>query len=173
MKHQSKRFGLPLKRKRQDKTNYRTRLALLKSRKLRFVVRRSLKNILVQVTQYAPEGDRVLLSASSKELQKHFGWDNARRNTPAAYLTGLLVGVKAKEKNVKEAILDLGVQKITKGSLLFATLKGANDAGLAVPYNPEVMPSEERIGGKHIKFKNTSFDKVKAAVLQYKPKEKK
>ncbi len=173
MKHQSKRFGLPFKRKRQGKTDYRVRLALLKSRKLRFVVRRSLKNVLIQITQYAPDGDHVLLTTSSKELQKRFGWDSARRNIPAAYLTGLLAGVKAKEKKLKEAVLDLGLQKITKGSLIFATVKGANDAGFTIPYDPKKMPAEERIVGKHIKFKNVSFDKVKAAIMQYKPKESK
>lgn len=173
MKHQSKRFGLPLKRKRQDKTDYKRRLALLKSRKLRFVVRRSLKNIIVQVTQYTPDGDKVLLTSSTKELQKRFGWDIARRNTPASYLAGLLAGIKAKEKKLTEAILDIGLQKVAKGSLLFAAVKGANDAGFAVPYGEENMPSEERIQGKHIKFKNASFDKVKAAIMQYKPKETK
>mgnify|MGYP001571342791 CR=1 FL=1 len=114
MKQQSKRFGLPLKRKRQGRTDYRARLALLKSRKPRFVVRRSLKNVLVQIIEYAPDGDKVLLTVSSKELQTEFGWDIARRNTPAAYLTGMLAGVKAKEKKLKAAILDLGLQKITK-----------------------------------------------------------
>mgnify|MGYP001612072789 CR=1 FL=1 len=170
MKKQSKRHGLPLKRKRQDKTDYRKRLALLKSRKLRFVVRRSLKNIIVQVVQYTPEGDKVLLTVSTKELQKHFGWDIARRNTPAAYLVGLLAGMKSKEKKLKEAILDMGLQKVSKGSLIFAAVKGANDAGFAVPFSSENMPSEERIQGRHIKFKNASFDKVKTAIMQYKLK---
>ncbi|HLC72065.1 MAG TPA: 50S ribosomal protein L18 [Candidatus Nanoarchaeia archaeon] len=173
MKQQSKRFGLPLKRKRQGRTDYRARLALLKSRKPRFVVRRSLKNVLVQIIEYAPDGDKVLLTVSSKELQKDFGWDIARRNTPAAYLTGMLAGVKAKEKKLKDAILDLGLQKITKGSLIFAVVKGANDAGFTVPFNPETMPSEERIAGKHIKFKKASFDKVKEAIMQSKPKQTK
>lgn len=170
MKHQSKRFGLPLKRKRQSKTDYRARLELLKSRKLRFVVRRSLKNVLVQIVEYVPDGDKIIVTASSKELQKHFGWDIARRNTPAAYLTGLLAGVKAKEKKVKEAILDMGVQKVMKGSLIFAAVKGANDAGFTVPCGKEAIPAEDRIVGKHIKFKNASFDKVKEAIMQYKPK---
>ncbi|MBI1972556.1 50S ribosomal protein L18 [Candidatus Woesearchaeota archaeon] len=170
MKHQSKRFGLPLKRKRQGKTDYRVRLALLKSGKLRFVVRRSLKNVLIQVIQYAPEGDRVIVSASTKELQKNFGWDGARRNTPAAYLTGMLAGIKAKERKCGGAILDVGLQQVTKGSLIFAAVKGANDAGFMVPYNPEKMSSEERLQGKHIKFKNAAFDQIKAAIMQYKPK---
>ncbi|MBS3144903.1 50S ribosomal protein L18 [Candidatus Woesearchaeota archaeon] len=170
MKKQSKRFGLPFKRKRQGRTDYRARLALLKSRKPRFVVRRSLKHVLVQIIEYAPQGDHVLLTITSKELQKNFGWDIATRNTPAAYLTGMLAGMKAKEKKLKEAILDLGLQKVTHGSLIFAVVKGANDAGFSVPFNPATLPKEDRMTGKHIKFKNASFDKVKAAILQSKPK---
>src|SRR3989338_1445754 len=170
MKQQSKRFGLHLKRKRQGRTDYRARLALLKSRKPRFVVRRSLKHVLVQIIEYAPQGDHVLLTITSKELQKNFGWDIATRNTPAAYLTGMLAGMKAKEKKLKEAILDLGLQKVTHGSLIFSVVKGANDAGFSVPFNPATLPKEDRMTGKHIKFKNASFDKVKAAILQSKPK---
>lgn len=128
---------------------------------------------MIQIIEYTPKGDNILVTTSSKELQKNFGWDIARKNTPAAYLTGLLAGIKAKEKKLKDAILDLGLQKITKGSLIFAAVKGANDAGFMVPYDAETMPSEERITGKHIKFKNASFDKVKAAIMQYKPKQDK
>ena len=173
MKKQSKRFGLPFKRKRQGRTDYRARLALLKSRKPRFVVRRSLKHVLVQIIEYAPQGDHVLLTITSKELQKNFGWDIATRNTPAAYLTGMLAGMKAKEKKLKEAILDLGLQKVTHGSLIFAVVKGANDAGFSVPFNPATLPKEDRMTGKHIKFKKASFDKVKEAIMQSKPKQTK
>ena len=41
---------LSYKRKREGKTDYRKRLKLLKSDKLRFVVRKSLNNILTQIT---------------------------------------------------------------------------------------------------------------------------
>ena len=169
MKHKTKKHNVLFRRKRTGRTDYLARLEMLKSRKLRCVVRRSLKNILIQIVQYQPDGDRVLVSASTKELQKKFAWSNARRNTPAAYLVGMLAGVKAKEKKITEAILDIGRQKTTKGSLLFAAVKGANDAGLHIPVNKEVLPEEGRIKGEHIKFKNTAFDQVKAAIMQYKP----
>jgi large subunit ribosomal protein L18 len=33
---------------------------------------------------------------------------------------------------------------------VYAALKGALDAGLKVPHSPDILPSEERIKGKHI-----------------------
>lgn len=154
----------PLKRKRLGKTDYRARLKLLAGKKPRLVVRKSLKNIIVQIVEFHSNGDKIVVSASTKELQKIYGWDIARRNTPAAYLTGYLAGIKAKGKNMKEAIADLGFQTIGKGSLVLAAVKGAVDAGLKIPHNPESFPNEERIQGKHIKFKKTSFDQVKQAI---------
>jgi hypothetical protein len=37
-----------------------------------------------------------------------------------------------------------------KGSRIYAALKGAVDAGLEIPYNPEVLPDDSRISGEHI-----------------------
>ena len=48
----------------------------------------------------------------------------------------------------KEAVLDIG--RHPKSSRLFAALKGAVDAGLSVPHSEKVLPSDERIKGKHI-----------------------
>lgn len=137
------------KRKSEGRTNYKKRIGLLKSRKLRLVVRRSLKNIWAQLVQYYPDGDKVILSAHTNELKK-YGWKSAKGNTPAAYLTGLLVGVKAKKKDIKEAILDMGFYRPVQGSIIYALLKGAIDAGLKIPHTPEIFPKEDRIKGKHI-----------------------
>ena len=122
---------------------------MLKSRKLRLVIRASLKNMLVQIIEYAPKGDKVVVSASSRDVEK-LGWKYNTGNTPASYLTGLLLGKKAKEKGVKEAIVDVGMKGSTKGSKIYACLKGVLDSGLDVPYSEEVLPSEERISGKDI-----------------------
>ena len=121
---------------------------------------------MVQIVEFQENGDKVLLTATTKELQTKFGWDCARRNIPAAYLAGFLAGTKAKEKKLHEVIVDIGLQKARKGSVLFAAVKGAIDAGLNTPHDPEMFPSEERLAGKHIKFKNTSFDKVKEAITK-------
>jgi len=66
------------------------------------------------------------------------------------YLTGLLAGKKALDKGIKEGILDIGRYRPSKGNKLFATLKGVVDAGIQCPHDEEIIPSEERILGKHL-----------------------
>ena len=79
------------------------------------------------------------------------GWSGSTGNLPAAYLTGYLAGKRAAKKGVNEAVLDIGLQKPVKGAACFATLKGLLDAGLEIPYGEEILPSEDRLKGKHIK----------------------
>ncbi len=138
------------RRKREGKTDYRTRLELLKNGKPRLVIRFSLKNIVAQIFQYDEKGDKVLAAADSKEIEKKFGWKAGRNNIPSAYLTGYLLGKKAVKAGVKEAILDLGLEKNIKGGRLYSTLKGALDAGLSVPCSEDIFPSEDAIKGMHI-----------------------
>ncbi len=137
------------RRKRQGKTNYKRRINLLKSKKLRIVIRKSLKNVVAQIVEYHPDGDRVLVSADSKELKKS-GWKISTGNLPASYLTGLLLAKKALNKGLKEGIVDLGLQRSTKGSRIFAVIKGLLDGGFNLPSSEEIFPSEERMSGKHI-----------------------
>lgn len=154
---------IKFKRRMERKTNYRKRLALIKSGKVRLVIRKSLSNISVQLINFNPNGDQTLASAVSTELKK-FGWTKTG-NIPAAYLTGLLAGKKAKEKNVKEAVLDLGIQTSTKGSRIYAALKGVLDAGVNVPHSKDILPSEDRINGKHISEETAKqFDDVKKKI---------
>ena len=151
------------KRRMEKKTNYVKRLALLKSEKTRLVIRKSLSNISIQFVNFKPSGDETIASAVSSELKK-FGWVKGG-NIPAAYLTGLLAGKKAKEKNIKEAVLDLGLQTSTKGSRLYAALKGVLDAGIIIPHSKEILPSEERIKGKHISEEmSKQFEDVKTKI---------
>jgi large subunit ribosomal protein L18 len=154
---------IKFKRRTERRTNYRKRLALLKSGKVRLVIRKSLSNISVQLVNFNPNGDQTVASAVSSELKK-FGW-NKMGNIPAAYLTGLLAGKKAKEKNVTEAVLDLGIQTSTKGSRIYAALKGVLDAGVNVPHSKDILPSEDRINGKHISEEIAKqFDEVKKKI---------
>jgi len=154
---------IKFKRRMERKTNYRKRLALIKSGKARLVIRKSLSNISVQLINFNPNGDQTVVSAVSTELKK-FGWTKTG-NIPAAYLTGLLAGKKAKEKNVKEAVLDLGIQTSTKGSRIYAALKGVLDAGVNVPHSKDILPSEDRINGKHISEEIAKqFDEVKKKI---------
>ncbi|MFC1769133.1 50S ribosomal protein L18 [Nanoarchaeota archaeon] len=144
-----KTTSLPFRRKLNGKTNYRQRMKLLLSKKPRLVVRKSLKNIIAQVVEYFPEGDKIVSSANTAELKK-LDWKGSSGNVPSAYLVGLLIGKKAKEKQIEEVVLDLGLQKTIKGSRLFALTKGVIDAGIKIPHSPEIFPDEKRISGAHI-----------------------
>ena len=145
----SPRYALPYRRRREGKTDYKLRRALVKSGKPRAVVRLTNQYVTVQITDATINGDIIRASASSKELPS-LGWKGALGNLPAAYLTGALAARRAIAKEIKEAILDIGLKGATKGSKLFATLKGLADSGLTVPHSPERLPPMERIGGNHI-----------------------
>lgn len=142
-------YTVAFKRKREGKTHYKKRLKLLTSGKPRLVVRKSLNNIQASIIKYDLKGDIVLVSVHSNELVK-LGWKLNRGNIPSAYLVGLLLGKKAKNKGIGEAILDIGLNKSVKGSRLYAVLAGALDAGLNIPYDKEILPSMDRITGQHI-----------------------
>jgi large subunit ribosomal protein L18 len=162
-------YRMPLKRRLEGKTDYRQRLKLLLSKKPRLVVRKSLKYITAQIVEFDEKGDKVIASAHSKNLKK-LGWEFACDNLPAAYLTGLMIGKKALEKNVSEAILDIGLYSSTKGNRIYALVKGAIDAGLKIPCDESVFPEEERICGMHIaseKFKKLpeEFKRIKEKIL--------
>ncbi len=136
------------RRRREQKTDYRKRLALLKSRKIRLVVRRNINNIHAQLVEYNAGGDRTIAEEVSKNLSK-YGWKGHNGNIAAAYLIGLVIGFKALKSNIKEAVLDMGLQRSTKGSAIYATVAGARDAGLDIPAGEEMLPSKERLQGLH------------------------
>jgi len=144
------RYRVAFRRRREGKTNYRRRKALVLSGLPRFVVRCTLKRVIAQMIKAEIVGDKVLVSADSSELAKKYGWLGNRSNLPAAYLTGLLCGFKALASGVKEAVLDIGLQSPTKGSRVFAALKGVLDAGVLVPHDESVLPNDARIQGQHI-----------------------
>lgn len=161
------KFTVRYRRKREGKTNYKKRLELLKGRTDRLVVRRTNKQVILQIVRYAEDGDQVLITTQSNELAKH-GWKHSLKNTPAVYLAGMLIAKKAKAKGVSKAILDLGLQTPLKGSKLFAAVKGAIDGGLEMNAGEEIFPSEDRIKGAHIssyldnhKTLTTDFEKLK------------
>lgn len=137
------------RRKRNSKTDYRTRLKLLLSRKPRLVVRKTLKNMILQIVEYSPSGDRIILFVCSRDLKK-FGWKASGNNLPACYLIGCLLAVEAKKKNIGECVLDIGMQPSIKGCRLYAVLKGVIETGFKVPYSDSVFPDNKRISGEHI-----------------------
>lgn len=143
------RYRVAFRRRREGRTDYHARYRLVLSKKIRAVVRKSLKNVVIQFVESKIEGDRTLVFTKSTELIK-YGWEYGRGNTPAAYLTGFLAGCKAKKAGIEEAILDIGPQSAIKGNRLFAALKGLVDAGLDIPHSPEIFPEPSRIKGEII-----------------------
>lgn len=144
------RYRVQFRRRREGKTNYRLRRKLVVSGIPRLVVRGSLNNFSVQLIESTFGGDKTLISAHSRELVKKYGWKGHCGNVPAAYLTGLLLALKAKKAGFERAILDIGLHPPIKGSRAFAALKGALDGGMEIPHGEEILPSEERIRGEHI-----------------------
>lgn len=145
----NRRYTVEYRRKREGKTDYKKRLKYLDSGKIRFVVRRSLRYIILQFVRYGVKGDEVLVGVNSSELKK-FGWNYSFSNIPSAYLSGLLIGKRAIEKGIKEAIFDNGLCSIVKKSVLFSCLKGVLDAGVNIPCDREMLPDENVVSGKVI-----------------------
>ena len=143
-------YNVPYRRRREGKTNYKLRKRLISSGLPRVVARKTRKHIIVQLIKPTLIGDEVITSAHSNELKKKYGWLGSLDNLPASYLTGLLCGYKAVAKGVDEAVLDIGLQTPSRGSRVFAVLKGLVDAGVHVPHDEEILPDETRITGQHI-----------------------
>ncbi|MGC8479243.1 MAG: 50S ribosomal protein L18 [Candidatus Micrarchaeia archaeon] len=142
------------KRKRNKLTNYKKRLALVKSNLNRIVIRSTNKRVLAQIVKYSEKGDIVLVSAYSNELSK-FGWPS-RSNKPTAYLTGLLLAQKASEKKLEgeEYILDIGLSVPVKNSTPFVFMQGCIDGGLK-------LRSGSKIEEKNYKFQDSYINKLK------------
>lgn len=167
MKNRNKNRVFRFNRRIRGQTNYKLRLGLLKSNLTRAVVRRSNNNVLVQLVNYAEDGDAILTSAKSHELKK-LGYTLNTGNTVAAYLTGLLAGKRAqKAKNVSsEVIIDLGLQESFYGGRIYAAVKGLVDSGLNVKVSDVVFPADERLSGEHLKQDDATkvVEKVKKAI---------
>jgi large subunit ribosomal protein L18 len=160
------RYRVKFRRVRSGKTDYRARKQLLVSKKPRLVIRKSLKNTQVQIITPSRAGDVTLVSANASDLKK-YGYTGGTGNITSAYLTGLLLGFRAKKSGQMDAILDAGLYHTTHGGRLFSALKGAVDAGLSIPHDPEIFPSEDRISGKHIdKYRKTNISEQFEAVKQ-------
>lgn len=157
----NRRYVVPYRRKRDGLTDYRQRMKLLSSHLPRLVVRKSNAGLSLQIIEYSPSGDRVLFESSTRELQGH-GWKAPTGNTPAAYACGLLLASKSKGK-VSSCIVDLGLQSVTKGSRLFAAVKGVADGGVKVPLGPENVPSMDRCMGVHLS-KSRGVDSVSVII---------
>jgi large subunit ribosomal protein L18 len=148
------------RRRLEAKTDYKSRLALLKSQKPRLVVRKTNRYIIAQIVQTEIAQDKVVAGLTSKVLLSK-GWPSelsgSLKSLGAAYLTGFLLGKLALHSGVKDIILDIGMQRNTKNSRLFAIVRGVVDAGVSVPHNPDVLPQMENIKNDKIA---KLFDKI-------------
>lgn len=145
----NQRFVVKYRRKRVGRTDYKKRLNLLAGDTPRLVVRKSLHHMRLQLVEYIPTGDKVIASATTEELRKQ-GFKGNSSSLPAAYLCGLLLAKKAREKKVDKAVADLGLATPVGGSVLFAAIAGARAGGLDVPAADDSLPAEDRLKGKHI-----------------------
>ncbi len=140
-------FIVPYRRRRENKTNFQKRLALVKADAPRLVVRATNKAIIAQIVKFDAKGDITLASVNSSELESK-GW-LAQANTPTAYLTGILVAKKALSKGIKQFHLDIGMASASKGRILFATAMGAKSCGIQINVDDELV-DQSRLRGVHI-----------------------
>lgn len=152
------------KRRRENKTDYKLRLNLLKSSHPRIVIRKTNRYFIVQVVKSEEAQDKVVIGVTSKDLLEK-GWKEkmagSLKSIPAGYLTGLLL---AKKVGKGEFIIDLGLARTIRGSRIFSVVKGLIDGGLKINANKEAFPSNERLNGEHLK------DEVKKMISEVKSK---
>lgn len=144
------------RRRLERKTDYKARLALLKSEEKRLIARKTNRYIIAQIVKSIKAQDSVIIMMTSKILLSH-GWPKeykgSLKSLQAAYLTGYIIGKIALEKKIKEAILDMGMHKNVHKSRIYAVLKGAIDAGLKIPHNQEALSLDSDFQ-KNEKLKN-------------------
>ena len=155
---------LRFKRRRDGETDYRRRMKLLRGKTPRAVVRISNTQTICQLVEFNPDGDIVIASVNGKTLVDKYSWpeDASRKSIPASYLTGFALAKNAMSSGHESAILDIGLSASSKGSRVFAALKGMIDAGLEIPHGEDVLPDEDRINGMHIDA--SMGDKVKKSI---------
>lgn len=150
----------PRRRRLEAKTDYKSRLALLKSEKPRLVIRKTNKYIIIQIVASDTAQDKVVAGTTSKILlSKGLPPESAGslKSLGAAYLTGYILGEQAVKAGIKEVILDTGMHISVKNSRIYAALRGAVDAGLKVPHNEGILPPMESIKSEKIA---KIFDKI-------------
>ncbi|MFB6138613.1 MAG: 50S ribosomal protein L18 [Halobacteriaceae archaeon] len=143
------RYKVPMRRRREVRTDYHQRLRLLKSGKPRLVARLSNRHVRAQLVVPGPDGDETTASAYSGDLAA-YGWEAPTGNLPSAYLTGYLAGARALADGLEEAVADIGLNSPTPGAKVFAVQEGAIDAGLDVPHNESVFADWDRTRGEHV-----------------------
>ena len=131
-----KKIGKTIRRRRKEgKTDYKSRLGLLKSGKARVIARKTNRYFIGQIVISDIAQDKVIVGVNSKELLSK-GWPEelkgSLKSLTACYLTGILLGkkIEGSKEPIKEYILDIGLQRNIKKSRLYAFLKGVVVGGV-------------------------------------------
>ena len=75
-------YRVPLRRRREGKTNYYKRRDMLKSGRTRVIIRRTSKHMRVQFVTADANGDKTLSATASTQLND-FNWNTSCGNIPA------------------------------------------------------------------------------------------
>lgn len=145
---------LDKRRRLENKTNYVKRLRLLEGSSPRLVIRKTNRYMILQIIDSVHAQDKVIYSVNTKELLAH-GWpaekQGSLKSLGASYLGGYLLGKEAKELKGR-VIVDTGLNPSTKGSRIYAAVKGYADSGKEIAYDEEIVPTEKMIHGKNEKI---------------------
>jgi len=156
---------LDKRRRIENKTNYNKRLKLLKGKVPRLVIRKTNKYMVLQIIESKNAQDKVIFSVTTRELLKS-GWPKEKQGSlkslSASYLGGYLLGKKA-GKLKEKIILDSGLNPSTKGSRIYAAVKGVADSGISINFDEKIIPPMASIEGKALKL-DEIFKKVKGAI---------
>jgi large subunit ribosomal protein L18 len=141
-------------RRRENVTDYKKRISLLKGGRPRIVFRKTNRYLTAQYVTSEETKDRVEIGASSKALEK-YGWPkefkNSLKSIPAAYLLGFLIGKRIAKAGKETPIADFGMMRVLHKSRPFAFLKGIIDSGLNIKQGKDAFPSQDKISGKNLK----------------------
>lgn len=144
------------RRRKENKTDYLTRLKLLKSQRPRLVFRKTNKYVTAQYVISKEAQDKVIFGVSSKTLLKN-GWPESAKGSlksiSASYLTGYLIGKEIQNKKLETPIVDFGMIKTLHKTKIYAFLKGVIESGIDIKCDEECFPEENRISGEHMKNK--------------------
>jgi len=155
------------RRRREAKTDYAKRIRLLKSNSPRLVFRKTNKYLIAQYIISKEAKDEIKLGGNSKELLK-FGWpkefSGSLKSISAAYLLGVLMSKKIKEKKLEKPIVDFGMIKMIHKTKTYAFLKGLKDSGLDISCDDKFCPDDNRLKGEHMKNK-IAFEEIKSKII--------
>ena len=156
------------RRRRENKTDYLTRLKLLKSEKPRLVFRKTNTAIISQYILSDEAKDKAVIGITSKALLK-YGWPESFKGSlksiTAAYLTGYLMAKKIQKQKLEVPIVDFGMLRTLHKTKIFSFLKGLIDGGIKVNCKEEAFPEEERIEGKNLKEDfSKHFNEIKSKI---------